>query len=513
MKERIIGPDYKSLKNSFVSKDILDNEKFLRNIFSKSNDLRFEKLSYGKKNREILLVYIEDLVRLETIQNYVLTLRMTAFQNENNNLNSIDLKDSLFKIVGAEEANTFDALILKLLSGNTLLFIDEIEEALIIKTKEKRERAIGMAQSEQTIRGSRVAFTENVETNIALVRSQIKDPNLSIEKIKLGKRNQKDVAVMYIRGVINNNLPSAIIEKIQKVDVDGVVGTGQLEQYIVNNKWTVLPQTMITERLDRVVGNLLEGKAVIISDGTPFVSIIPTTFKMFLSSPDDYLYHPVVASVLLRLVRYMAFFIATSFAPLYLALTLYQTGMIPTPLALSITGSRLGLPFPMVVEVFIMEITLYILQEASVRLPKPMGTTVGVVGGLVIGQSVVSAGLVTPIIVIIIAGSAISSFALPSYPFSLGCTLIRIFLISLASTLGLYGVVLGWIIILIHTASLDNYGIRYLSDFSPYSTANYKDSIIKIPERYIYERPSNIDVEDNIKNNTDKVDDRTNDKW
>ena len=515
MEEKIIGPDYKSLKNNYVSKNIIDNENFLKNIFSKSDDLQFKKLRCGRDDTEVLLVYMEYMVRREIIENYVLTPLMSIWENnrEDNIIEIDNLKNTILKVLEADEANTFDKLILNLLSGSTLIFLEGSDKTLIIKSEDKKERSLETPESEQTIRGSRVAFTENIKTNIALIRSQIKDPNLAMEMIKLGKREQKDVAIMYIRGVISNELPSAIIDKIQKLDIDGIMDAGQLEQLIEKNKWTVLPQMITTERLDRVTGNLIEGRAVIILDGTPFVLVLPTTLKMFLSSPDDYFQRPIVVSTLLRFIRYLGLFIDTSLAPLYIALTVYQPGMIPTPLALSITGSRLGLPFPMIIEVLVMEATLYTLQEAAIRLPKPMGTTVGVVGGLVIGQSVVTAGIISPIIVIIISGSAISSFALPNYTFSLGCTVIRGFLIIMSSILGLYGVVMGWIILTVHLASLDNFGIRYLSDYSPYNAANFKDSIIRVSESFIKKRPSNLNLEDDIKNNSGKVDDKTNDEW
>lgn len=515
MEEKIIGPDYKNLKNNYVSKNIIDNENFLKNIFIKSDDLQFKKLRCKRDNTEVLLVYMEYMVRREIVERFVLSPLMCILQNdrEDNILEIDSLKNNVLEVLEIDEANTFDKLILNLLSGSTLIFLEGNDKALIIKNEDKKERALEASESEQTIRGARVAFTENIRTNISLIRSQIKDPNLAMEMIKLGNREQRDIAIMYIRGIINNEIPNIIIDKIQKLDIDGIMDVGQLEQLIEKNKWTVLPQMVTTERVDRVIGNLIEGRAVVIMDGTPFVLILPTTLKMFLSSPDDYFQRPIAVSTLLRFIRYLGFFIATSLAPLYLALTIYQPGMIPTPLALSITGSRLGLPFPMVIEVLLMEVTLYTLQEASIRLPKPMGTTVGVVGGLVIGQSVVTAGIISPIIVIIISGSAISSFALPNYTFSLGCTVIRVLLIIMSSTLGLYGVVMGWIILTVHLASLDNFGIRYLSDYSPFDVVNFKDSIIRVSESFIRKRPSNLKLEDDIKNKSGKVDDKTHDEW
>ncbi len=550
MREKVIGPDYKSLKENYVSVNVIDNENFIKEILSKSDDLRFKKLNYGSENREILLVYIESVIDDKIVQDYVIAPLISNMNintntdtntNANNTSNNKDtnkskdvntntdinnkdlsintgdisiseLKNRVLQVLTINEVNTFDVLILNLLSGSTLLFLQGSSTALIIKSKSERERSLETPETEQTIRGSRVGLTENINTNITLIRRQIRDPNLCVEIVKLGERSQKDIGVIYISGVVDKEIPKGIIQRINEIDRDGVIGSGQLEQILQKPNWLILPQMLATERLDTVVGNLLEGRVVVIVDGTPIVLINPVTFNMLISSPDDYFQTPLI-STLLRLIRYMSYVICTSLEGLYLSLVSYQTGMIPTPLALSITGSRIGLPFPVILEVILMELTLYVIQEAAIRLPNAMGTTVGIVGGLVIGQSVVQAGIVSPIIVIIVAGSAITSFALPNYNFTLGCILIRIFLLIMSSILGLYGLVMGWIILIIHLASLENFGVRFLSDFSPYTIGALKDGMIKVNEKMIYKRPPNLKSEDDIRGNSNiKVDDSY-DKW
>lgn len=510
MKEKIIGPDYNNLKSDYVSKKLSDNEDMLRSIFAKSGDVQFKKLNYEK----ILVVYIENIINKETIENHILTPLMSNIQSISESINTsiTELKNSTFKVLNVEIANTFDILVLNLLSGSTLVFLDESDAALVIKSPDIKERALTSAESEQSIRGLRVTFGERLKTNISLIRSYIKDPNLCIEILKVGRRSQKEVAIIYISGIINEELPSSIIQRIQQIDIDGIIGAAQLEELIGKNKWTVMPQMMITERLDRTVGNLFEGRAALVIDGTSFVMIVPTTFNMLITSADDYFQRPLV-STMLRIIRYLSFIVCTSFEGAYLALTSYQPGMFPTPLALSITGSRVGLPFPIIVEVFLMEITLYVLQEAAIRLPKPLGTTVSIVGGLVIGQSVVQAGIVSPIIIVVVAGSAITSFTLPNYTFSLGCIMLRLFLVSMSAVLGLYGLVIGWIFILIHLSSLEEFGVRYLSDYSPYSFSKVKDTLIRVNESIMNKRPKNLNLDDDIKNNTNvKVDDKG-DTW
>jgi hypothetical protein len=513
MTEKIIGPDYTSLKDFYVFKSLSDNECFLKDLFNKCSDIHFKKLSPYNLSVSILIVYVDGLTKKENIEDYILT-PILSHTNSSKDLLPPDINYFKNNILAAAEVNeyyTFDALVLALLSGKTLFFIDNEDTALTINNEVGKDRDITPPESEQTTRGPRAAFIENYKTNIALIRKAIKDPNLCVETVTYGRRNKTEVAILYIKGIIKDIIPEDLKKRIQRVDVDGFMGISQLEELIEENKWTVMPQMIGTERVDRVVGNLLEGRAAIIMDGTPFVLLAPTTFKIFLNSTDDYFQRPIVGN-LLRFIRYLSFFIATSFVSLYVALTAFQPGMLPTPLALSITGSRVGLPFPVILEILLMELALYIIQEAAIRLPKAMGPTVGIVGALVIGQAAVQAGIVSPIIVIVVAISAVTSFALPNYSFSLGCIVLRLYMVFMASILGLYGVVMGWIFILIHLSSLENFGIRYLSDYSPYNKINLTDTLIRIPESFICRRPQNLELKDTKKQNKNKADD-IKDEW
>lgn len=513
MPEKIVGPDYKSLKDFHVFKSLSDNERFLKFLFKKCNDIHIKELSPYNSCASILIVYVDELTKKETLENNIVA-PMLSHSNSSQEMWHPDInyiKNNVITSTEVIEYDTFDSLVLGLLSGKTLLFTDNANTALAISTEDDKERAITPPETEQTARSSRASFVENYKTNIALIRKSIKDPNLCVETVTMGIRNQTTVAILYIKGIISDNIPEIIKKRIESLDIDGIIGAAQLEQLIEDNKRTVIPQIIATERVDRVVGNLLEGRATIVLDGTPFVLIVPTTLKLFLSSPDDYFQRPVVSS-LLRFIRYLSFFVSTSFVSIYVAFTAYQPGMLPTPLALSITGSRVGLPFPVTLEILLMELALYILQEAAIRLPKFMGPTVGIVGAIIIGQATVQAGIVSPIIVIVVAMSAITSFALPNYTFSLGCIVFRLFMVFMSSILGLFGVIMGWIFILIHLASLENFGIRYLSDYSPYNKVNLKDTLVRVSESFVYNRPMNLGLKDTKKQDKKKADD-LNDKW
>jgi len=488
---------YKNIKeNMKVSRDILKNQDHLKQVFNKSNDIIYKTLTLENNNLKLLVVGIKGLVDSQVITDDIFVpLKEKDRFKSTEKLTLSTIKKNLLTALEVELSNDFNKLINSLFLGGTILFIEGYEEALIIGTHGWKERSIESPQTEETIRGSRESFVESVGTNITLIRRRIKTPDLAIEQLNIGSKTQTEIRLIYINGVCNSNIVNEVRERIKNIDTDGVVDGAQVEQLIECNKWTVFPQVLATERVDRVIGSILEGRLALMVDGTPFILIIPITFTSFLNSPDDY-YERSVTSSFMRLIRYISYFLTTTLPALYLALTAYHPGMIPTPLVLTITESRIGLPFPTIIEVFIMEFTLEILTEASIRLPRPIGQTVSIVGGLVIGQAAVQAGIVSPLIIIIVALTALTSFVIPIYTFTLSNRMIRFPLILIAGALGLYGIFMGWIFLLIHLASIECFGVRYLSDFSPYSLNSLKDTFIKVPQSLMKKRPEILNVED-----------------
>lgn len=479
-----------------VSSNIKENETYLKEIFNKNCDIIFKNFYLENNGLRLLIVCVDGLVDPAKITEDLFKPIKEEDKLENReNLTLKTIKTKLITAIEVDVTNNFDELLDSLLLGSTLLFVDGYNEALAVNTIGWKERNIESPLSEETIRGSRESFIESINTNITLIRRRIKTTKLAIERLIVGRNTHTEIRIVYLDGICDSNVVNEVKKRIGKIDTDGIVTSAQLEQFIEGNKWTVFPQILATERVDRTVGNILEGRLAIVVDGTPFVLITPITFASFLNSPDDY-HERTITSSFMRIIRYLSFFLTTSLPSLYLALTAYHPGMIPTPLVLIITESRVGLPFPTVVEVFIMEFTLDILTEASIRLPRPIGPTVSIVGGLVIGQAAVQAGVVSPIIIIVVALTALTSFVIPIYTFTLGTRMIRFPLIIFASLLGLYGIFMGWIFLIIHLSSLESFGVRYLSDFSPYRLNSLKDTIIKAPQSLLKKRPEILNVED-----------------
>jgi hypothetical protein len=492
-----LNPNYQRLSSAYVSENVQENISFLYKLFKDSHDIVVKELSIGNPSLPGAIVYMEGMVDKAIIHEQIVRLDSVNTQAlVNKGTFNIDIiKNKLSTVSEIIEANTFKELVYFLLSGYTLLFVNFSKSALTIKASNIKGREIQEPTGEKTLKGPREGFVEDVITNITMIRKRIKDPNLAVEFLNVGRRSQTSVAVMYINGVVNPEIPKEIKKRISQIDTDGIIGSAQVEQLVEKHKWTIFPQVLSTERPDKATLQILEGRLIVIVDGTPFALILPTTMDMFLNSTDDH-YERSIAVSIVRLVRYTSFLIGASFPALYIALTAYHPGMIPTPLALTITGTRVGLPFPLFLEVLILEASLDVLQEAAIRLPRLLSQTISILGGLIIGQASVQAGIVSPIIVVVVSITAISSFSYPVYSITLCVRIMRILLIFASTFLGLYGIVMAWLLILIHMASLEDFNIRYLSDYSPYDLQLFRDIVLKAPKSLIKRRPEYLKTED-----------------
>lgn len=491
---------YEGLKNIHIYNNLNENKILMKKIFNHSSSLCQKDLTLGIDGIPITLFYVDETIdeKLldQTVIKPILNLKDSSIKKDTLDIDYV--QNNLIPACKLSMANTYDVPVYEVICGSAIIFIDGQTNAFMIKVPNTKVRDIDTPDTEQTVSGGKQAFVENLKTNINILRNLIRNPDLEVKTLNIGIRTKSPVSLIYLNGIINEDLPKEILKRLNSIKVDGVVDTSQIQALIQEHKWTIFPQLLTTERVDRTISEILKGKAIILLEGSPFALVLPTTLNSFLSSQDD-LYGRSIITSILKIIRYIGFFEACSISALYLALTTYHPGLLPTSLALSITGTRVGLPFPVYIEILLMEITLYLVQEAALRLPKSVGNTVGIVGGLVIGQSVVLAGIISPIIVVIVSMSAISSFTLPNYNLALSTIAIRLFLIFCSMTLGLYGFVIGIVIILIHLASLDNFGVKYLADYSPYNKNILKEKLIRFPLSTIHKRPKYLNPKDENK--------------
>ncbi|WP_280770172.1 spore germination protein [Salipaludibacillus daqingensis] len=392
------------------------------------------------------------------------------------------IEKQLLTVSEVKMETDWDKIIHHLLSGNTILFVDGINQAFIGSTEGGEWRSVEEPKAEVAIRGAKDAFIESVFTNMALIRRRIKSPKMQFEMFQLGNSSQTDVAIIYMNGITNAKLVQEVRRRINKIDVEHLLNSATIEEFIQDKTLTIFPTVYNTERPDTAANSLTEGKIVIIVDGSPFVLIVPVTFSQFFKSAEDY-YQRYDISTLIRILRYISFTIAVLGPSLYIALITFHQDLIPTRLVISLAAQREGIPFPAFIEALIMETTFEILREAGVRMPRAIGQAVSIVGALVIGQAAVQAGIVSAAMVIVVAGTAIASFTTPAYNLAIAGRILRFAMMILAATMGLYGITIGLIALVAHLASLRSFGAPYLAPFAPFIPENHKDGLFRLPKK------------------------------
>ena len=369
------------------------------------------------------------------------------------------------------------------MAGNGMLLIDGFDRAVIISAKGFPKRGVEKPENEIAVQGPKEAFAESIRINTVLIRRRIRDANLKCRQLTIGKKSKTDVAVMYMKDSVRSDILDSVLERLEKIDIDAVLDSGYIEQYIEDNRLSPFPQVQLTERPDKAAAELLEGRVAIVVDNSPFVLLVPTVLASLYQASEDYYQRWEIMSFV-RIIRYIAGFFAFALPGLYIALTLYQPSMIAGELAFKLAGARASVPVPTVAEVIFMELAFEALREAGIRLPSAIGSTLGIVGGIIIGQAAVDAGLVSPMVVIVVALTGICSFAVPNISLTSAYRLVKYIIILLSSLLGMYGWFLGIILLFAHLCSLDSFGIPYLYPFtSAYSVKELKDSFIRAPLR------------------------------
>ncbi len=377
------------------------------------------------------------------------------------------------------ERDNLRAIVEDVLSGTTCLLANGSDIALSIETRAWEHRGIDKPSAEMVVRGPQEAFNETLRSNLALIRRRMRTPDLITEMLKVGTLSRTDCALLYIEGLTNPQLVDEVKRRISEIKSDHIQDTGILEQFIEEKPYVLAPQTLSTERPDRMAAFLAEGYVGIMLDGSPFGLVLPATFWSLLQSAEDYfLRWPFGA--FLRVVRTLALILAIFLPAIYLALTNFHPEMIPTDLLLAIAASREKVPFPTVVEVLIMEIAIELIREAGVRIPGVIGPTLGIVGALILGQAAVAASIVSPILVVIVAITALGAFAVPNFNMAFAIRLYRFVYIGLAAALGFYGVAIGVFIQLVTYVNLKSFGVPYLSPVAPY-TRSSGDALFRYP--------------------------------
>ncbi len=381
-------------------------------------------------------------------------------------------------------------IIEQVLNGQTALFIDGNEQCILIESRGFEKRAVSQPVNETVIRGPHEAFIENLHTNISLVRRIIRNKDLITEMVPIGNLNNMTCSILYIKGITNPQIIKEVKRRINSIDIDFISSDGTLEQLIEDHPLATFPQILTTERPDRTASFLMEGRVAIISDGSPYASIVPSTFFDMIHTSEDYSLRWQYGTSL-RIVRIISAGLAVFLPGIYLALTLYHHEMIPTELLASMVRAKENIPFPLVVEILLMEFSWELIREAGVRVPGVIGQTLGIIGAVILGEAAVAAGLVSPILIIIVAITGLGNFVIPNFPLGFGVRILRFMFILLGAIAGFYGIAIGIFIFGGLACSMKSFGVPYLSPIVPKTKASL-DTILRMPTWLQKKRPDAI---------------------
>lgn len=448
-----------------VSANLRENEKYLRSRLENCSDILIRPMRLGDKHKvDCLMIYIEVAVSNMMLDDSALGKMINHFWEISPEDIQEFVRHNSLGIADVKKLENLDESIDAMLAGNAVFFIDGYDKAMKISSKGYPSTGVMEAESEKVLRGSREGFSDSVKSNSALVRKRLRDTRLKVEEYKIGVRSHTLTQVLYMDDLVHEGLLEEVKERLEEFQIDGILDSGMIEQLTEDVWYSPFPQYQTTERPDRAVQEILNGKVVILCDNSPEALILPGNFNSFMESSEDW-YHRFEMASFLRILRYLAVIMATVLPGLYLAVIRFHTQILPSALILSFAEAREGVPFSSVVELIFLELAFELIREAGVRVPGSLGNAIGIVGGLVIGQAAVEANLVSPIVVMIVALTALGSMTVPNEEFAAAFRLVKYGFLILGGYLGIYGIVLGVYLVIGHLAGLISFGIPYLVPF------------------------------------------------
>ncbi len=467
----------------------------LRALLGESDDVVFRTFRLGRGGPRATVVYLDGMAKKEDIEERIIQPLVRTAPGP-----APSLRHLAERVITAAEVRlteSLDDVLSAVMAGTTALLVDGRPGAIVIANPGWKGRGVEKPPIEFTLRGPREGFSETLIWNVALLRRRLRDPGLRVKKMRIGLRSQTEVALVYLEGIANADVVAEAERRLKRIRIDGILDSGYVEQLIEDTWWSPFPTVNGSERPDVVASSLLEGRVAILADNSSFVLVVPATFDGLFHSPEDS-YDRWLQVTLLRVVRFIASFVALLTPALYVAMASYHPGLMPLKLTLKVAASREGVAFPVVVEALIAQFSLELLKEASFRLPSPAGQVFGVVGGLVLGDLGVRAGVFSEMMMIVIAITAIASFSIPTIPLGTVVRLLGLPIMLATVVLGLFGLVIGLLAILAHLACLRSFGVPYLVPYAYLSPEDLKDTVFKAPLALFRRRPTFLKPRDTV---------------
>lgn len=480
------------LKKQEISRHLDQNLATFKSIFSFpiNTDVKIRELTIRSLNRRAFIIYISTMVDIQNVMDGIME-KLIEDESASGKIQDIVSYPT-------QRTSSLIGEITEFITGGiTALFVEGDTQCYLFETTKTRGRSIEKSDNEVIIKGAKEAFNERVIDNIALLRKKIKNENLIFESQVVSKRSRNDVFLVYEKDLVNEELLQTIKDKLGSFESDRILDLGILEQYLEERPRSLFPTILYTERPDRAASFIEEGHIILLMSNAPSCLILPATFwLLFHSSEDHYLRTPY--GNFIRILRIIALFVAIFTSGLYIAITNYHVGMLPPDLLMAIAGTRERVPFPSLIEVLMMEMAFELIREAGLRVPSPIGPTIGIVGALILGQAAVQANIISPIVIIVIALSGLSSFIISDVSMNFAIRMTRFLFIFSAGFMGMYGATALFIVGLFYLVSLKSFGIPYFAPMTPHFTSS-KDLIIRhvpIKERF---RPGYLKPKDMVK--------------
>lgn len=446
-----------------------------------------------KGDTKCIILYISGLSKKEDIEDRIIYPLLFNIDCDINTLSSpISYISQRYITISDTQISSDVSLISEgLKNGKSIILIQNEDTAIICNTSSSNFKKIANSKIEETIRGEKSAFVELLPTNIGLIQEKLKNNNLRIENYVFGEENNCEAALIYMENIIDTAVLSKLKKKLQTIKASYIPDTGYLMQYIEKRPFSIFPQSKTTEKPDKVVSDILQGKAAILINGCSYAVILPVVFMEFFQGFEDYSNRLIVANFD-RLLRILATIIVVIVSPIYLVLLNYNATLVPLDLIKIIIISRKDIPLPPFLEILLMEMVIEFLREGGLRLPSIVGQTLSIVGGIILGEAAIQAGIVSPTTLIVVAVTVIATFLIPNYEMSLSIRLLRFYVLILAQILGFFGVVIGVFSIIAHLMNLESLGVPYFSPFAPMRHKDLKDSAVRYPLKYINRIPESF---------------------
>ncbi|MBY0015095.1 spore germination protein [Bacillus bombysepticus] len=452
-----------------LTTSLSQNISTLYSTFKHTPDLIVRYFQIKNNNQSAALVYLESLCNVELLSNQVLKPLLSYTW-------SIKEIDSIIPLPFLTGLNKWDEIIQAILHGKSILLINDQDTCIIFDVVDIKQRSIEEPSAEKAIKGAHQGFIESASDNISLIRQYIPTSKLCINEISVGNFIQNQVSILYLEDIASFEVLKRLEKRIRNIHVRDRFSTGELQELIEDYAFSPFPQCILTERPDTAALHILEGRFVVIVKNSPHVLIAPVTFICFFQHIDDYNLR-ILNSNLIRIIRFISFYMAILLPAIYISLVSFNYELIPIELLLTIGKYRANVPFPPLIEALIMEIAFELLREASIRLPSAVSQTIGIVGAIVIGQAAVQAGIVSNMMIIIVASTAIASFIVPNNDMSSAIRLIRFPMMLMASLFGIVGIVIGMMTLIAHILSLKSLGLP----LAPLQFSNFRDSLLRFP--------------------------------